>query len=381
MKIGFFTNSYRPLMYGSATSVESFRVALEKLGHEVFVFAPKFWGYQQQNPKVIEYPSIMYGYKIKYPLPFTWLPSVRNRAKELKIDLVHSHHPFSVGQDGLRAAKEMGIPLIFTHHARYADYTHYVLPILPQKMIKNIIQGKVTRYANKCDRVLAPSESIKKYIQQHDVKTKVEVVSTGIEWDRFQIGNGGQVRKKFGIGEDKKVILSLGRLDQEKNLEYLTQAVAQAMKNDDNSVFLVVGEGSSMETMKKIIGKEGLSSRVIFTGLVDQKMVQDYYAVGDVFVCASKTETQGMTITEAMAAGLPIVALDATGISDQVENGQTGFLVDESGREFSEKLKHVLANENLRRQIGERAREAAKQMDIMNQARKLEYIYKEVCSK
>ena len=160
MKIGIFANSYLPIVYGSITSVENFRIGLEKLGHEVYLFVPNYKGYEYTNPNVTLYPTFMYGYKIKYPIPFTWYPPVRKTAKKLGLDIIHMQQPFSTGQDGLRIAKSLGIPAVFTHHARYADYTHYIPSIIPQKLIKKIISKKVSRFANKCDHVIAPSESL-----------------------------------------------------------------------------------------------------------------------------------------------------------------------------------------------------------------------------
>jgi 1,2-diacylglycerol 3-alpha-glucosyltransferase len=375
MKIAFFTNSYRPLMYGSSNSVENFRIGLEKLGHEVYVFAPKFWGYKQENKKVIEYPSIMYGYKIKYPLPFAWNPAIIRKAEKMGFDVVHSHHPFSMGMEAMRLAKKISAPLILTHHARYDDYSHYILPILPQGFIKKTIRKKVSNYANKCNRVIAPSHSILEYIRNNNINTKIDVLSTGIDWNRFQGGDRIKTRKKHNIRSDQKVILNLGRLDQEKNLDFLSDIVFEILQKSDEYIFMLVGEGSSVEDIKDQAKRQKVIDKVVFTGLVDQKNVQDYYRAADVFVCASETETQGMTITEAKAAGLAIVALDATGISDQIEDQDTGFLIKNSKEDFKTKLEMILTDDQKREEVGKRARESAKDMDYLAQAAKLEEIY------
>lgn len=377
MRIGIFANSYLPVMYGSITSVENFRIGLERLGHEVYLFVPNYKGYEYKNPRIILYPGIMYGYRIKYPLPFTWYPPIWKKAKELKLDIVHAQQPFSVGRDGLRVAKGLNAPLVFTHHARYDDYTHFIPPLLPQELIKKIIRGKVSRFANKCNRVIAPSNSIVDYIKENNISSRISVLSTGIDWNKFQSGKRAETREKHGISRSAKVLLYLGRIDKEKDAMFLAETTFPLLKKDQNLRFVFVGEGSTVSEIKKYSEKLGVQERVLFTGLVDQTEVQDYYAAADIFVHASRTETQGMTITEAMASGLAVVAVEGTGVSDQIENGKTGILTRLDKEQFTQSIKGLLDNREECLKIGEAAREKAREMDFLSKATELEKIYLE----
>ncbi|MEA1926261.1 MAG: glycosyltransferase [Patescibacteria group bacterium] len=381
MRIGFFTNTYLPLMYGSTTSIENFRKGLEKLGHEVYIFAPRYKGYQHKGEKIILYPSVMYGYKVKYPLPFSWCPKIHKKASEIGLDIVHSHHPFSIGRDGLRISKKLDVPIVFTHHARYDDYSHYILPIIPGQIIRYYIRTTVKRFANECDKVIAPSESIKKYVKKRGITSPVDVVSTGIEWERFQKGKCDKVRERYSISEDEKILLYLGRIDKEKDLIFLSDAVFSLMRKNKTINLMFVGEGSLIGEIKASALKYDVRDRVIFTGLIDQSEVQNYYAAADMFVHASRTETQGMTITEAMASGLPIVAVEGTGVSDQIENGRTGILTPFNKKIFARQIQLLINDSEKRERLGSNARLQAKKMSYIKQAKILEGIYIEEIEK
>lgn len=380
MRIGFFVNTYLPITYGSVTSVENFRKALEKFGHEVFVFAPRFKGYEQKNENIIEYPAILYGYRIKYPLPISYFPPIHKKAKDLKLDVIHIQQPFSIGCDGARIAKANGIPLIFTHHTRYEDYAHYVLPVIPTVLVKWYIRTRVRKLANSCDRVIAPSESIKQYIKQRGITSKIKTIPTGIDWERFRKGKREFIRRRLDIGDDKKIILSLGRIDKEKNILFLVQAIFPLLREDNSLFFVFVGDGAFVSEIRNVATQMKVERQVILTGVVKQSEIHNYYATADIFVHASQTETQGLTVTEAMASGLPIVVVEGTGVSDQIEDGKTGFLMSPNEELFRKKVKMLLDDQEKGKQIGDHAKEIAKNMDFMNQAKKLEQVYLEEIS-
>jgi 1,2-diacylglycerol 3-alpha-glucosyltransferase len=377
MKIAFFANSYFPITYGSTVSIENFRVGLEKLGHEVHIFVPRFWGYKYEIEHIHLYPSVMFGYKIKYPLAILNFSKITKEAELLDFDIIHAQHPFSVGCEGMKIAKKKNIPLIFTHHAKYEEYSHYIPPIIPQKIVKSIISKRVTNFANQADICISPSKTIEEYMRERKIITQIEILPTGIAWKNFQRGDRGATRKKLGIKEGQKVVMFLGRIENEKNIIFLVQEILPILKNNQNIKFLLVGGGSLVPEIKKLAKKEDVLSQLIFTGIVKQSEVVDFYAVADVFLHASLTETQGMTIAEAMSAGLPIVAIEASGVVDQLENQKTGIMIKKEKGLFKKEVEKIIIDEDRARELGKAAKEKSKEFDNSIRVKQLEKIYKE----
>ncbi|MDD3608035.1 MAG: glycosyltransferase [Candidatus Moranbacteria bacterium] len=375
MRIGYFTNTYLPIIYGSTNSVEYFRKGLELLGHEVFIFAPRSRGFVDTNERVNRYPSIPWKYKIDYPIALSVWPPMGAEIKKLKLDIIHCHQPFSVGKDGLRQAKKNHLPAVFTHHCRYEDYIHYVPPIISHNLLKKYVQRKATDFANQCDQVVAPSRTIKELIQNRGVNAPIEIIPTGIDWEKYQKADGRQIREKYHIVDGEILLVNIGRIEIEKNVEFLFEVVVDLLKKNRKTKFLMVGEGSLKKKFIARMEKENLVGRIFFTGLIAQKEIPDYYAAGDIFLHASKSETQGMTINEAMCAGIPTVAVKATGAMDVIDNWVNGVLVDDSKNEFEKTVEKLMKDEEKRKSLGRAAREKSKNYDYKKQALKLEKIY------
>lgn len=216
MRIGFFTNTYYPICYGSVISIESFRKNLEKLGHEVFIFAPSHNGYKDKNKRVFRYPSLVFKYKIDYPISIPVSSFINEKIKELDLDIIHVHQPFSLGKEGLKYASKLKIPVVFTYHAKYEDYVHYV-PLFPEGLLADLVKKEAVNFANKCDVTITPSKGIRRVIQKRGVdKNLIKVLSTGIDWESFQKGNGKKFRKKYSIRNDEILCLNIGRINKRK---------------------------------------------------------------------------------------------------------------------------------------------------------------------
>jgi glycosyltransferase involved in cell wall biosynthesis len=375
MRIGYFTNTYLPIIYGSTNSVEYFRKGLELLGHEVFVFAPTFKGFVDTNEKVNRYPSIPWKYKIDYPIALSIWPSMRSRIGKLNLDVIHCHQPFSIGQEGLRQARKNNCPVVFTHHCRYEDYVHYIPLGLAASMLRRYVKKKATWFANQCDQVIAPSQTIKTLIQERGVNKPIEVLPTGINWDKFQAADRQKIRKKYGIKEEDILLLNIGRMEEEKNIQFLFDIALEILKEERNVKLMMVGDGSIKDSLSRRSIQAGLAKNVFFPGLIPQDEIADYYSAGDIFLHTSKSETQGMTINEAMSVGVPTVAIEATGAIDMIENGVNGILTDDSKNEFKKMVEKLIKNRILRVELGSAAREKSKKYDFKNQARRLEEIY------
>ncbi len=376
MRIAFFVNTYLPNTFGSSVSVEYFRKGLEELGHEVYIFTPKFHGFDLKNDKAFFYPSIMYGYKIQYPLAIPFSPKINNKIAELDFDIIHTHQPFTIGYQALKNGRKNNVPIFFTYHCRYEDYSHYI-PFI-QSFVKKYVSGAVKKFANLVDCVIAPTSDIKKILEEKGVISPIEIISTGIDWEKFQKGRREEMRKEFKIKSDEVCFWWLGRMEQEKNIEFLLKVIKLFSREFMKSKFMLVGSGSEMENIKEFVETENLQDRVIITGLVPQEEVQNYYSAGDILIQPSKSETQGLVALEAMASGMPVLAIRATGTVDIVKDGETGFLLDENLDDFCQKAKELLANKELFEKISRQAREEAFKYDYKNKARELVEVYKKV---
>lgn len=351
MRIAIFTNNYLPNPYGVTQSIESFRRQFERRGHTVYIFAPKWKGYADKNPnacptenfsqknfgRVFRYPSVDIKYKISFPLAIPYSFKISKILKNLKLDIIHSQHPNLLGGAAAKWAKRKKIPLVFTWHTLYDQYVHFA-PLVPKKWAAEWIIKKAVDYANKADFVITPTESAKKIIKNWGVKNEnIVAIPSGIDENNFINPDRSIIRKKYGISGDETLLFTVCRLTAEKNVEFLFRTVMRAMKLYEKSKFLIVSDGDLLDKLKLMAKENNLENRIFFAGIVAREKIKNYFAAGDIFVYASKSETQGMIVSEAMYMGLPVVAVDATGSKDLIENNINGFLVPEnSPREISQ---------------------------------------------
>lgn len=361
MKIGIFTNNYLPNPYGVSGSVESFRKKFESQGHEVFIFAPKWKGYRDKNPRVFRYPSVNIKVKIKFPLAIPYSRKISRIIQKIDLDVIHSQHPNLLGSAAMHWAKKKRVPLIFTWHTLYDQYAHFA-PFIPRKLAAWWTIHNAKNYANRCDAVITPTPSVIEKIRNWGVTNKnIKVIPTGVEEKQFENPDGEIVRKKYGIRKDEILLILISRLTAEKNVLFLADAIADVLKKNGRTKFLLCGDGDLKEQMIGIMAKRGAGDKLISVGIISDAEKKNFYAAGDIFVYASKSETQGMILTEAMYSGLPIVAVRATGAKDIVESGHTGFLVPEDKHEFQAAVERLINDENLRSKFSEEAKKVTRE--------------------
>lgn len=381
MNIGIFTNNYLPNPYGVSGSIESFRKQFKKAGHRVFIFAPRWKGYHDENSDIFRYPSLDIKIKFRFPLAIPYSRELDRVISQLDLDIIHSQHPNLLGTAAMKWARKKNIPLVFTWHTLYDQYSNFV-PFIPKKIAAGYIIKKAVRYANQCDQIIVPTESVVKMLKNWGVKNKnIIAVPTGVEEEFYQNADRNLMRKKYNIKDGEVLLLLVSRLTAEKNVEFLFHALTPILSQRERKIkFLVVGGGYLLEKLKKFTVENNISDKVIFTGEVKREETKNYYAAADIFVYASKSETQGMIITEAMYSGLPIVAVDATGICNLVENKVNGFLISENSpgeipqsgtpprrgisrgkEEFAEAVNKLIEDKNLREKFGRESGRIAKE--------------------
>lgn len=326
MNIVMFTNTFTPHVGGVARSVDGLARGLRKQGHHVLVVAPQFAGASADEQDVIRIPAVQKfgGSDFSVPLPLT-----RSLSDDLSVfqpDIVHSHHPFLLGDTALRVSAARNIPIVFTFHTRYELYGHYVAQ--GSEALKRLVLSLSLGYCDLCNAVIAPSESIAIHLMDHDVRSPVTVIPTGIDIAAFRAGSRARARRALGIPDNAFVVGHVGRLAPEKNLTYLTLALTDFLKANAGAICVITGGGPSRAVMAEILESEGVDDRVRFTGVLTGQALSDIYACLDVFAFSSKSETQGLVLVEAMAAGIPVIALDAPGAREVVRDGVNGRLLD-----------------------------------------------------
>ena len=384
MEIGFFTDCYLPFGFGVGTSIESFRKNLETLGHKVYVFAPFFKDYQDKNPRVFRFHSlkVIKEPEIRLASPFFPLKPFKE-IKDLKLDIAHAHTPFSLGILGKYLASQQKIPLLYTHHTQYPEYAKFYLK--EKFLIPYLAQSLTVWFSNISDAVIAPSEKIKKILKEAEVKKTIYVLPTGVNTDIFRkasLEEKNNLRKKFRIPIDLKILLFVGRMGKEKNAEFLLHVLKKIIKENRNVYLLMVGEGPYLKQLRQIAKQLQINPWVKFTGSVSYEEITKYYQMADIFVFASLTDTQGIVILEAAASGLSIVALEDAALENIVVNNKNGFLIKPDQKEkaqiFAKKILKIFNSSFLCQKFSKNSLTIANQFSEINQTKKLVDIYQKV---
>lgn len=379
MHIAHFTNFYHPIVNGVVHSVSLYRNALSRLGHNVFVFAQHASEYEDEEPFIFRYPAVpipRQGDNMSAAIPIA--PHWDRLLPSLKLDVIHTHHPFLLGQVAANKAEELGVPLVFTFHTRYRDYTHYFpLPAdFVQEFIKTAVDSWMGDFMEKCHHVIVPSQSMKEILERgYGLEDRVTVIPTGIELAPYRSADREEARKKYHWGSNDRVLISVGRLAPEKNIEMLLVAAARAMDRHKNLRLVLVGDGPSRQDLGAQARRLGISERVRFIGRVPFEEIPVLLKAADIFGFASITETQGLVTMEALAAGLPVAAVNATGTRDVVTDGLDGILTENDPVALAEAICRIIDQPEAMVAFREAAERKAAQFDLNYLAQKMVGVY------
>jgi len=379
LHIAFFTNFYLPVVNGVTRSVESFREELTKLRHNVFIFAQSTNDYEDEAPFIFRYPSVTLPVYVDVPAVIPVSPFVDQLLPALKLDVIHTHHPFLLGSTAARKAEELHLPLVFTFHTQYQEYTHYVP--LPQETIQEFLKGAVKNWLRDfmrlCQHIVIPSESMKEIlVQEYGLRDCYTVIPTGMDLEPYRHADGKALRSREGW-QDDFVVVSTGRLATEKNWPTLVQAAQKVYREHPNMRLVIIGDGPEKKALQELAAELGIAERVTFTGEIPFSEVPVYLKAADMFGFASITETQGLVTVEAIAAGLPVVAVDGSGTRDIVENGKQGFLVPNDADALADSINRLLESPDKMRKFRRSALKKAKTFDMKNCAKQLIKVYEQ----
>lgn len=381
MRIGIFSECYQPTLNGVVVSTETFKDELVKMGHEVFIFAPRTKGFVDKDPKhVFRYPSTTLFGPNDYPIGFPVLaPYITKKAKSLDLDIIHAQHSLGmISTSALKIARSLNIPIVHTYHTLLTEYIHWKIGA---SLGKKYVKDKSIDFCNKCDQVITPSTPMKEIVESYGVKTPIEVIPTGIDLKEFQNPfSREELHSKWQVPKDKKILLYLSRIASEKNLDFLFESVAKIAKNRNNFHLLLVGGGKELEKFKTEAKKIGIDSITTFTDKQPKEIANRIFPAADIFVFPSITETQGIVIAEAMAAGVPAVAVNKMGPTDIIKDGVDGYLTDLKVDEFAGKIEKLLEDNDLRKKMGQAATKNIEQFSVEACAKKMESLYERLTS-
>jgi glycosyltransferase involved in cell wall biosynthesis len=377
MKIGIFTQCYHPTNNGVVVSIDTFKKSLESMGHKVFIIAPHNRHLKtDEDQTIIRIPSL--GVHKDYPPSLTFLAGKQKKIiQNLGLDIIHSQHPFAMGNFALKMGYKLKIPVVYTYHTLIANYVHYFPG--PDKFKENIAKKISRDFCNKADQVVTPSKSMKELLLEYGVTKSIEVIPTGTNIADFESPySRDELRKDWQIPPDRKVLLYVARVAREKNLDFLFESVKLLLSKRNDFQLLIVGGGPQLNYFKDLAKKLNINDHTTFTGMQKKPGVNRFFGAGDIFVFPSFTETQGIVVTEAMAAGVPPVAINKMGPSDIIKNGLDGYLTDLNINQFTDKIEYLLSHDDIRVKMGNQAKLDSKAFSTESCGKLMESLYEKV---
>lgn len=381
MRIAMFTNNYKPYVGGVPVSIEHLAEALRRRGHAVYVFAPSYEG-QEEEPFVIRYPS--FPLKVAgAPAPNVLTGIFLEQVKKLRIDVIHVHHPALVGNVALSIRKKLGIPVVFTYHTRYEEYLYYIRGLEKFEKHTGILERYLRFFCNHCDLLVAPVPEIRDDLVKKGVEAPVGLLPTGIpEADyRPDEREAARLRRRY-VGAADYLFCTVSRLAKEKNLAFQMQGLAhlkQALAQEGKCFrHLMIGDGPWRAALEAEIRRLGLSENIVLVGNVDNASIKNYHAASDLFLFTSRSETQGVALLEAMAVGRPVVAVEASGVRDVVEDGKCGRLTPADAKVWADAIRSVVLGNDIE-ELRRGARETALQYAEGRVAEQAELYYLNTC--
>jgi 1,2-diacylglycerol 3-alpha-glucosyltransferase len=411
VKIGFFSDRYLPLTDGVAISIESFRLELEKRGHEVYIFAPKpTFGYKEPSKNIMRFPAVKGFFWDDHLTSFFFPPQVMRKIDQLDLDIIHFHTPAQISLFGAYYALKNDIPLVTTYHTDLYEYVkHYpaVLPglialsmLLPtvtgggmaeyreslssikpesnvDKWNQKIVERGMTLIHNKCDLVISPSAKIAAELKRWKTKARIEILPTGVDKITTTKNAIKQLKSTYHLQPEDQIVLSLGRVGPEKNIGLLVQAFEQVARQNPHAKLLIIGDGEDLERLKEQAAQTPYAGRIIFTGrIADRNSVGAAYELASVFVLPSLTDTQGLVLNEAAQAGVPLIIVDH-GISEVVIDRQNGFITKPNPGKLAGAILTILKDSTLQHKMSVISQQLAANYTPVQQTTKLLGLYEE----
>ncbi len=376
MRVLMISDVYFPRVNGVSTSIATFRASLAGMGHQVDLLAPDYGHARRDEDSIVRIPArrvlldpedrmMRYG--------ALWNAACKC---EGRYDLIHVQTPFLAHYVGTRLARRWGVPLVASYHTFFEEYLYNYVPFLPKAAMRALARSFSRAQCNAVDAVVVPSTAMLKALRDYGVRTPAMVLPTGIELDAFRYGDGGAFRLRHGIDPARPVMLFVGRVAHEKNIGFLIDVVARLRLMVPEVLLVITGEGPALAALRRRVGNARLESHVRFIGYLSrQQALQDCYRASDVFTFASRTETQGLVLLEAMACGVPVVATAIMGTLDVLDGANGAIIAPEEPEAFAERVALLLRDARLRKRMATAAKRVAEGWAANAMAARLAALY------
>ncbi len=382
MRILKISDVFFPRVNGVSTSIETFRRDLTALGHEVVLVAPDYsraaeGGHPAADPSILRVPA--------RAVPRDPEDRIMSRSglrrtlaalSESRFDVVHIHTPFLAHYAGVKFARAHRTPVVATYHTLFEEYLHHYVPLLPRRLTGALARRFSRSQCNQMDAVIAPSQAMKAALLAYGIDAHIEILPTGLPAERFKLGDGAAFRRRHGLAAEQPLLLFVGRAAHEKNIGFLIEMMIELRGMRPDAMLLIAGEGPAEDSLRAQAARLGVKDRVRFLGYFDRSgELQDCYSAADVFVFSSLTETQGLVLLEAMAQGVPVVAIPRMGTIDILGPGKGCRHAPLDLKGFAGVVRDVLADRGALRALGVEAREYARSWASIIMARRLSALY------
>ena len=380
MKILFISDVYFPRINGVSTSIETFRHELRTLGHTVHLIAPDYPGSSSDESDIMRVPSRQLPFDPEDRLmKFGWVMAQLEKLRNENYDIIHIQTPFVAHYLGIKLSRLLDIPCIETYHTFFEEYLHHYIPFVPKIIMGSVARRFSRHQGNSLDGMVIPSRPMMEVLRNYGVTTHAEVIPTGLEPESFVPGKREDFRKKYGIAQDRPVLLFVGRVAHEKNIQFLLQVVNRVRKDIPEVLLLIAGEGPARVGFEQEVKKLGLSANILFIGYLDRHTeLNSCYRSADIFIFSSRTETQGLVLLEAMAQGVPVVSTAEMGTRDVLLEGAGVWIAEEELEDFSGKVIMMLGDATARASLGEAGREYAHGWSANKLAERMARFYENV---
>ena len=387
MRIGLFTDTYPPFINGVSTSVLMLKEGLEKMGHEVYVVTVnnESFSYKKED-RVLRVPGIPIGI-FDYRLTSMYPIRALNTIKKWKLDVIHSHTEFGIGSFARLISKQLNIPLVHTYHTMYEEYVHYITKGYFNSASKKLVEYLTLFVCDKTiDELIVPTKKAKELFKdKYKVKRDVHIIPSGIDTSRFHKENINlkevdELKKELGIKKNDFVVLYVGRIAEEKNIDFQINAFKKVIKKVPKAKLLIVGDGPDIKSLIELTHKNKLDKNVIFAGRVPWDEIPKYYQLCDVFSTSSTSETQGLTVIEAMGSGKPVIAIKDESFEDVMTDNKEGMFFT-TEEEYIEKIITMSKDKKLREKMAIEGEKTADKYSPLIYAENVYKIYQNVINK
>jgi len=381
MRILMISDVYFPRINGVSTSIQTFRRGLHAAGHETILIAPEYPGAAPDiEPDILRVPSRGVPRDPEdRAMKLGAIRALRPQLEKLEPDLVHIQTPFIAHYQGTALARALRVPVIETYHTYFEEYLHHYVPLMPRAVMRFIARRFTVSQCNVLDALVVPSRAMEQALLDYGVQCPMHIIPTGMEMDRFASGDGQRFRAQLGIAPGQPVLVHVGRIAHEKNIEFLFRMFEIVVRSKPGAVFVVAGEGPALTSCKAYVRTLGLAQQVRFVGYLSrERELLDCYRAGDLFVFSSKTETQGLVLLESLALGVPVVSTAHMGTADIVNPQRGAHVAPDDEAEFANTVVRLLDDAPRRAAMSAEARAYAATWSATAMADRLAGLYSAV---